>query len=260
MSPDPKTTAEPAGTASRNRSPTRNRSGSRFLVGSQRLPNPVNTIKPTMDPPNAAAAPRRPVNHHATSPAVPRTSNTSAVRPSVDGWRKYSTRYHAELAVMNSPEPVRMLRNRQSETSQGRFATTASPPAPQIAACHLQPCRRATVARNARRPPIARIGVVTWTKNNRAPMTVKATHPAIVALKSNRTQSPRSRPTLADARTNANSPLRQSVTGNPTQKLNQASPVATATSAVVCPAAQAPPAIATRSRIDEANSPTLYAR
>ena len=61
-----------------------------------------------------------------------------------------------------------------------------------------------------------------------------------VGCRSNREHRPSSSPTPAEAEMNANNPLRQSEIGKPTQKASHASVVATATSEIPRPAAQAP--------------------
>ncbi len=59
---------------------------------------------------------------------------------------------------------------------------------------------------------------MTCVKNNPDPTTVNANQFPRVGLRSNFEQSPRSKPTPEQAVTNANRPVRQSVTGNPIQK------------------------------------------
>ena len=86
--PESPTTAEAAGTASRNWNATRNRSGSRVLVGPQKLPNPVRSDQRDDRP--AERRRRRPPTARTTRPTSPRQSPGPAgpapVRPSTDGW------------------------------------------------------------------------------------------------------------------------------------------------------------------------------
>ena len=101
------------------------------------------------------------------------------------------------------------------------------------------------------------MGAVTCAKNSAVPAIVKASHEPQPGERSNLEQRPRSSPTPADAVMNENRPLRQSPIANPVQSVNQASVVAVATSDHPRPAAHAPPAIISKSRIEQVNNPTL---